>query len=232
METAHKLIISWGMTAGAWSRGSIKLSTENLGPGGPGSVHRCQSCWPLARKVFHWGPGMAGWNWSSFCNPLDGDLAFYRKCTSFCCGWSCCRGCCSSIVVDSGCFGNCSVVWNFDSLADPYSACSGERTSFGGFAWHPRHCLLLLPVGQLESWTCPGPHLLSKVWLWPDKLLYPDPGSALAAGWWSSWGLEARWPGTGWGGRTPPLFPPGPSCMPVGLRVSSWRCHSHPGLGP
>jgi len=40
IETAHKLIMIWGMTAGAWSRGSIKLKIENPGLGEPELVHR------------------------------------------------------------------------------------------------------------------------------------------------------------------------------------------------
>jgi len=52
IETAHKLIISWGMMAGAWCRGSIKLSIEHPGPGEPGSEHHfcCWWYWFWARK--------------------------------------------------------------------------------------------------------------------------------------------------------------------------------------
>ncbi len=76
IETAHKLIISWGMTAGAWRRGSIKLKIENPGPGELELEHyfRFQSCWSWARTLFHLGPGKVGLCWCFFNIPPDSAL--------------------------------------------------------------------------------------------------------------------------------------------------------------
>ncbi len=239
METAHKLIIIWGMVAGAWSRGSIKLRTENPVPGETGLVHRRRLCWPLAKKACHWDPGMVGWNWSSSCNPPAGDLTFCRKCKSFYCDLSCYQGCCSSIVIDLGYFCNCSVVWNFGGPVDPCFVEFGAKTSFVGFEWPPRHCPRLLPVGQLGSWMCPGLHVSSEVRLWLGELLCPDPGCAWAASWSPSWDLVVGQPGTGLEDRIPPhsqtrafLYAWCSACvmvmLPVWLGMGSWGASVYP----
>ncbi len=156
IETAHKLIISWGMTAGAWHRGCIKLRTENPGPG----EFRFPICWSLARMPCLGGQGKVGWCWSSSGTPPDSDPASGRKYTSpyFC--WHCSPDCLSSRKAVIGCHYSCFDSWSFDDLGSgDFVGAAVAKTSWTDmqdWRWQPQLRLLCPQLAQLGF----------RMWIW------------------------------------------------------------------